>query len=285
MIDVGHLVGPRELWVPGFASNNTSEWRTLPIPRGAQMLSFFLVGAGGGGARPNAGAATAGGGGGGSGAVMNITIPASVLPKSLFISVAAGGVGATSNNSNGGSPANTWLSCFSPTTDEDAICLAQSGTGGLAAGTGGNAGAISSIATIDMASLGNWFSIAGIAGSNGNTGAGSSQLIAVSMFNSGGAGGAGSNGGTGGSQTSASAIYPTISGGATGGGNGVSGYLVNRPLICVGGTGGGGNNAGGGGNGGDGGGYGSGGAGGGNGTTTSGNGGNGAPGLLIMRWW
>ena len=281
MIDVGHLVGPRELWVPGFASNNTSEWRTLPIPRGAQMLSFFLVGGGDGGRRPAAGAAAIGGNGGASGMVVSATIPASALPKCLYISIPAGGLGATTNNTAGGLAVVAYVA-ISPQTpapsDNLILTTGQNSTSGSAA-------SVPTIAAMDMASLGVWQTYAGQSGGGGTTTNGASVSVATSMFCSAGAGGGGSSGGTGGSQTSSSELYPTITGPAAGANNGADGIFIRRPFISIGGCGGGGNNAGAGGNGGNAAGYGAGGGGGGNGTTTSGNGGNGAPGLLIMRWW
>lgn len=287
MIDARHLVGPNEIWFTGWASNNTSEWRPIYIPKEANFLYFRIIAGGGGGARPNAAAATSGGGGGGASGVTHITMPASILPKVIYASIGLGGLGATANNTAGANGIASYLSCMPSTNDEDVIILASPGNGGAAAGTAGTAGAIAAIANMDMATHGIWYAIAGVAGAAGAATNGSAVTAIVSTFITGGAGGGGSSAGTGGNITSASGLYPTLSGGASGDNPGANGIWMPRPFICLGGAGGGGIAAAGTGanRGGNGGGFGSGGGGGGNATTTSGNGGNGAPGQLLMRWW
>lgn len=288
MIDVGHLVGPRELWVPGWATDTTTQWRCLPMPRGALFVQFTVIAGGGGGGRPNSTGATgvSGAGGGSTSGITTGVFAASVLPKCLYASIGAGGAGAIANNTNGGAGVNSYLSCLPSTSGENVFLLATGGSAGAAAGAGGGAPSAAAIANMDAASLGQFYAVGGQAGGTGVAiGTAGTIAIATSLFCSAGGGGSGSTGGTGGGQISSSGLYPTTSGGGNGGGAGENGYIVNRPMVFVGGAGGGGFNGGTGGSAGHAGGYGSGGGGGGNGTTGSGNGGNGAPGLLIMRWW
>lgn len=289
MIDAPHFSPlPNEIWIPGWApANSLTAFKKLHIPKAANMLWFTAIGAGGSGGMPGVGAAAVGAGGGQAGGVTHLIVSASVLPKVLYVLAGVGAVGATSPGA-GVFGTITYLSCQPLTNDEDCICRADGGQYGAGTGAGGSTGVAASIANMDMATQGTWIASAGQAGGAGTTTNGTAIAVATSLFISAGAGGGGSSGGTGGNQTSASALYPTISGGATGDNPGGNGIILNRPLICIGGAGGGGiNGAGSGANrGGNGGGYGSGGGGGGNAASgVSGNGGNGAPGLLIMRWW
>ena len=290
MIDVGHLVGPRELWVPGWATDTTTQWRCLPMPRGASFVQFTIIAGGGGGARQTNGNTTGGAGGGTSG-VTFITIPKTHLPAQIYATIGAGGLGSTSSGVAGATGTASYLSCVPSTNDEDVVIYANGGGGG-SAGTAGAAGAIAVIASMDMATLGTWQAFAGQAGGAGTTLSGNDVNIAVSLFMSAGAAGGGAGGAStgnfGGDQVSSSELYPSLVAPNPPGGVGPDGIFINRPFLSIGGCGGGGSTASGGGvggPGGNGGGYGSGGGGGGAGSTTSGNGGNGAPGLLIMRWW
>lgn len=268
----------------GVSSQASAFFQRIETPKQANFVWFTAIGPGGGGGRPTAGAGTTGAGGGGSGAVTHAVFMARDLPKTLYALVYTGGLGATANGTNGGGAGlSTWVTTNNSLATQDALVYAIGGGGGTAAGGGGIAGTASGIGSMRLASLALWLNAtAGQAGAGGTISAGNSVQICVSNFCSAGAGGGGSaSDNNGGGQTSSSVLYPSIPASVVG----QSGFIVQRPFICIGGAGGGGTTGATGNPGGNGGGYGSGGGGGGNGVTTSGNGGDGGAGLVIMRWW
>ena len=82
-----------------------NDWRTWVKPRGKQLISFIIWGAGGGGGggfTAAAGAQKGGGGGGGAGAIGRMAnVPAFMLPDILYIQCGAGGAGSTGSGANG----------------------------------------------------------------------------------------------------------------------------------------------------------------------------------------
>lgn len=285
MIDIGHLPAKiRQKIYVGTEVSGTPPIQ-IDIPLEATFVFFSVIGGGGGGGRPNPAAATSGGGGGGAGPVTHGLFLAKELPRKLYANISRRGAGATTSNTNGGNGLGTYLSAIYSTTPNarDVFLMSRGGSGGNAAGGGGAGGAASTIADMALASSALWVvSGVGQAGANSSATNGGSISIATSTFCSGGAAGGGSTGGNGGGQTSASALYPSL---PTSAGAGLSGYIIERPFICIGGCGGRGTNGATGSAGGNGAYIGAGGGGGGNGTTTSGNGGNGGSGAIIMRWW
>jgi hypothetical protein len=277
---------PRQLVYVGGRSANLMPL-TIQIPKEAQFVWFTVIGAGGGGARPTAGAAASGGGGGASGGVTHGLFMATDLPRVLYPGIQNISVGGTSNGSNGNSGATTFISIvpsISPAA-RDTLLVARGGSGGQASGAGGTAASAAPIGDMSLATLALWLNtVAGQAGGAGAIGNGANVNIVVSNFCSGGGGGAGSNvaSSTGGRQVSSSALYPSLAASAS---DGLGGYIVQCPFICIGGCGGGGTSGATGFNGGNAAYIGAGGGGGGNGVTTSGNGGTGGAGAIIMRWW
>lgn len=261
------------------------------VPQNATFLYFMLVGAGAGGGRPTAGAATSGAGGGGSGAITTALIPTMLLPKSLWVFVPSVSLGGASNGADGSQAGDTEVYLYAlPTGGAVAtgniLLKGQSGSGGLAVGTGGAAGSAMNATNAKWSTLGLLKSQAGVAGGAGAVGAGTAVAFNALLPLTGGGGGSGSTTAAIGGGITAQAGYrgiPTILGGALGGGAGFNGMGNPKPWGGCGGTGGGSiAGAGVGGAGGNAGWYGCGGGGGGNAQTTSGNGGNGGPGYCLI---
>lgn len=227
-------------------------WQTWTKPRGVTMCHIFLLGQGGGGGTGVIGAnsVSAGGGGGGSGGQTSVTIPAFMLPDTLFIST-----GATAS----GNGAASYVSISPNTTANHTVAIANGGGGGgnASAGTGGAAGSAGSIATVGTMPLGWSFANLALAGQAGIIGGaavagGALTLPVTGLLVTGGTGGgglpaaaaAGTNGGAFtvpaapsqfppqiGGQGSATATNP-----ADNGSNGWTG--MNKLLYSYGGTGG-----------------------------------------------
>lgn len=258
----------------------------IQVPKDARFVFFTIIGGGGGGARPTAGAAASGGGGGGVGGITHGLFMAKELPPKLYGYISRRGSGGTTNGANGGNGLGVSLSPIGGTSapnSRDVLLFASGGGGGKASGTAGAAGAVATISSMGLVSSSLWLNAtAGQAGAAGTVSAGNSVQICVSNFCSGGAGGGGSaSDNNGGGQTSSSVLYPSIPASVVG----ISGFIVQRPFICIGGGGGGGTTGATGNPGGNAAYIGAGGGGGGNGVTTSGNGGDGGSGAIIMRWW
>lgn len=276
--------------IAGGGHSGIDQTYVYQVPQNSTFLYVFLVGGGSGGGRPNAAPTTSGAGGGGSGAITKGILLTALLPKTLLVQVGRGGVGATTNGTNGTAGGSTGIFGYALPTGAVAvgnvILTALGGGAGGSAGAGGAAGAAFTTASGRWAgALANWTSQVGIVGGAGSTGSGSSVTILASLPLTGGGGGAGSTVSTSGGNITAQAGYTQqvlIAGGSTGN-SGFNGQGTNRPWSGTGGSGGGSiAGAGTGGNGGHAGWYGCGGGGGGNAQTTSGNGGNGGGGYALI---
>ena len=291
----------------------SGSFQTWNVPEYATFLHFTVIGGGAGGGSgyytSNAANTSGGGGGGAPGGLVAVSIPAFLLPKTLYLQVGFGGKGAPGqtvigNGITGGVGEISYV-CLYPEINPGSTLIQSSNTtpggGGGGSGAGGTAGTAITIA--DTTNL-KWLGIVGntvaqtaaTAGGLSNTAA--TSITYAGLLTGGGGGGGTRNtslGGNGGgiimnSITSSATI--TINGGtgnATTGGDstiGSDGYFSWKPFISIGGSGGGGQ--GGttitlpgkpGGNGA----YGSGGGGGGAGRyINSGAGGNGGDGLIII---
>ena len=276
-------------------------------PKGINFVYGMLIGAGsGGGGGYSFGVGTAGGGGGGGtpGAILQFLQPAYLVPDTLFVSVAEGGLGGAAATA-GGFPNVTGL--FYGNMGNQAAASrtyyafpnsAQSGTQSGrtgAVGAGGNGGtvltAIAQTLMPGIVGFSNFIQPTPLAGFAGGFAAAGTNAAYVGRV-AGGAGGGGVSAGVayaGGNviapSTSANSIWNrNLSGGANTGVAGEDGISLFTPtLFSLPGAGGGANASGVGGRGGDGG-IGCGGGGGGAGTT-GGGGGNGGDGLIMLVCW
>jgi hypothetical protein len=294
---------------------NSGSFQTWNKPAGVSMVHFVVIGGGGGGGSGYYSSsittlAKSGGSGGAPGGLVCGSIPAILLPNTLYLQVGAGGAGGTAVNSpnpsvgNSGSSGGISYVCLYPEINSGSILLQSSqtvaggGVGGQLASTTG----LSTNPTIANSNDLKWIALTGNTVSQTAGGAGVSNnnapaSIAYAGLLTGGAGGAGhsingNNGGVGGNITFSSlsawktlTVASGIAGTAAGvvPGNGNVGYSILNPLIFCGGSGGGGaaaaNRVGGEGGGG---GIGCGGGGGGFGTLISGAGGSGGEGIIII---
>jgi hypothetical protein len=290
-------------WIFNNPSNPNTQWdQFFDIPRWANLLQFLVIGAGsgGGGGSTQANSTQKGGGAGGQpGGAFKLTIPASILPSRLYISIGQGGAGgaAGATGQTGGSGNPTFISLDQSAAFLDTLIASTTTATGS---TGGGPASGGSVGTLGAFALtGGFFShygseviVASLAGANGPTSGNGSSVAFSSGITCGGAAGGGCTtgnaAGNGGSITFAtSTLFPTSLSGGTGvvgtgaGNNGADGYALMRPMFFTGGAGGGGTTNGQGGNGGNGGpGCGGGGGGAGNPAGSGGNGGN----ALIMIW-
>ena len=287
----------------GSVSGSFQAWN---VPEYASFVHFTVIGGGGGGGGGGvlSGASRKGAGGGAPGGMVAVSIPAILLPKTLYLQIGFGGqgggrataVGAAAPNGNNGEISYV---CLYPeinpgsTLIQSSETVAGGGNGATTAGTSVPAGTAITIANTNnlkwLGIVGN--TVAQTAGGIGSTNAPGSVTYAGLL--TGGAGGAG-NGVAGGSivMTSINSyVTATIAGGDTAGNPGSVGYFSWKPFIATGGAGGGASANGNvwGGSGGDGA-YGCGGGGAGTctnnvslpGTGTGGYGGNGGNGLIII---
>jgi len=285
----------------GSVSGSFQAWN---VPEYASFLHFTVIGGGAGGGGGIGGVSQAagrfGGGGGAPGGLVAVSIPAILLPKTLYLQVGYGGTPGTGSNSqavSGQSGQSGTISyvCLYPEINPGSVIIQSSNT--APGGGTGNETAGSVITLADSLNL-KWLGIVGntvaqLGASAGGLGNGGS--VTYTGLLTGGAGGAGKSGGavngsTGGSVTMASInayVTTAINGGSAGvgaaGGNGSNGYFSWKPFIATGGAGGGGgaigaNNGGNGGKGA----YGCGGGGGGAAGNIGGTGGPGGDGLIII---
>lgn len=265
--------------------NAAGTWTPFVIPTGAAYLSIYGLGPGGNGGNGftrAAAAAGGGGGGGGAGGRFAMTIPVFALPETIFINPGLAGV------------ADTYV-CASPSTTAGFII--GRGTAGGAGGNGtgaavGAAGAagiaptsVNSGPYSGFGAIGYEPGIVGGAGGAVAGGAGSPGAWGTvrSPVSGGGGGGGTTSANFAGGAVTGIGLVPTLAGGLAGSNDGNAGFIIERPLSFMGGSGGGSNNTGPGGNGGKGA-PGCGGGGGGAGTTggTGGRGGNGIVFITIL---
>lgn len=283
-------------------------------PTGIDFVYGLLIGGGGGGGGGSSGGA---GGGGAPGNLVQFIVPAVVVPDTLWVTVAPGGLGGAGSAAGatagavsripGGrinytglwyeSTANYVAAYQAGSSTTFAYAENGNGGGGGAAGAPGLGGtAAGGISFNNGALLGlTDFGVVNTAGFGAGGAGGFSAATTDIAWNSltGGGGGGGRSGGAriGGAVTITNTgpwiPYQSTFGvaGAIGGGAGGTGASFFQPtLFFSGGAGGGANDAGPGGNGGNGG-IGCGGGGGGAGSTVGGRGGDGGPGLVVLVCW
>jgi hypothetical protein len=279
MLDLSNITSQQQQTYTFYATGN---WQTWNKPRNAKFIEIFCLGGGGGGATgsSNTGNASGGNGGTASGYVRGL-IPAFLLPDTLYILVGKGGLGSTTNISNGTGGGISYVGLQPSTSEQTLICKSMTNVSTT------NAPTVSVVSLSAFGNLGLFTAIAGL----GFVGAGANTTALASSLVTSGAGGGSKTSttfNTGGNILPASAILTSqVNGGQLSGGNGDSGYGTLQPFCGTGGAGGAGRlgTTGQGGNGGDGW-YGCGGGGAGansnNPTSTSGKGGNGGDGLVII---
>ena len=231
--------------------------QTWEKPRNAKLLIITCIGAGGGGGAGGGSLTTTsqiiGGGGGGAGAITTLTIPANLLPDTLYVQVGTGGQGGilqtNGTGSNGSTGGNTFV-CLDPNatvnTSQYLINRAAGGgggQGGSAVNTGGGPGGAGVGTTNNNSiflSLGLFVGTTGIVGGTGNLTNGSSVTAYTTTMLTSGAGGGGRDSSntpySGGSVVSNVPFMPSIRGGIVGNINASSGTYINTPILC--GTGG-----------------------------------------------
>lgn len=226
-------------------------WVGYDIPPGATMLDILCIAPGGDGGDGVVGAAStaAGGGGGGSGGQTHVVIPASLLPRRIFVSVPAGT----------GTSGFACQVCIWPENIANyRIAFANGGSAGgnaagAVAGAAGGAGGVATAANMPLGFLGIVTALAGQAGIiGGTTVAGAALTLPVTgLVVTGGTGGGGlpaaaTAGTNGGAFIVPGIFFPPQPGGigallATDpGGRGSNGFNgVNGLFYNYGGTGGG----------------------------------------------
>lgn len=235
----------------------SGSFKAWSVPEHAAFLHFTVIGGGGGGGGGGvlSGASRKGAGGGAPGGMVAVSIPAILLPKTLYLQVGFGGqgggrataVGVAAPNGNNGEISYV---CLYPEINPGSTLIQSSetaaggGTGATTAGTSVPPGTAITIANTNnlkwLGIVGN--TVAQTAGGIGSTIAPGSVTYAGLL--TGGAGGAGfSTGIVGGSivMTSINSyVTTTIAGGDTAGNPGSVGYFSWKPFIATGGGGGGG---------------------------------------------
>jgi hypothetical protein len=288
-------------------NGNGGAWETWTKPNDAMLIHILCIGGGGGGGsgRLDSGANIKfGGGGGGSSTVTSMYVPAFLIPDTLYVQVGLGGAGGVAQTVNatdgntGGAGGKSYVALYPDATLVGNLLLssgnsnAGGGVGGTA--TSGSAGASGTALTVSSTApfylgLGQFTSITGVAASSASTGGSAPTAITISSILCGGAAGGSISGGNarlnGGSINSPSTLIPYLTSlsGALAGGVSNNGYVVKKPLMFVGGTGGAPTVSGAGASSGGKGANGCGGGGGGaSAGTTSGAGGNGGDGIVII---
>jgi hypothetical protein len=294
MLDLNHLPKTGNGNIDYFYNTGgTSSWVTWEKPKGIGTIVITCIGSGGGGRSGYVGSlgSNGGGAGGGSGGFTRAIIPAIFLPDVLYVTVGKGGAGgaaATSSSNLGTAGTASYVSIAPSSNSIYLVCYASGGGTTAITNSGTNAGGIGGLVATQanclMSGLGQFFALAGQAGTNGESATPTSVTYPITgLLLSGGGAGCGFSAG---STVGASVIAPTQAsfslittrtGGSTGI-DGVDGLSILQPLMSIGGAGGGR----GGGRGGNGG-FGSGGGGGGGNVSPSGAGGNGGDGLVIIQ--
>ncbi len=294
MLDVFNLVNESAMNIQKFYATDATSWQVWTKPRNATIVFMICIGGGGGGScGGNVPGERYGGAGGGSGGISRLTVPAIIIPDTLFVQPGIGGAGTTIIATTGGTGGISYVSVM-PDSNTANLFLASS-TAGAGGGTGapsgvtgrvseGAGGTVALITATPFALMGKWTANAGGAGNTGGTYITAETGFDTKMINNciltGGSGG-GSGTFAGGSITT-SGQFPALNPGSTGDA-GSSGWILEKPFSTTGGVGGGGNTGGTGGDGGNAA-IGSGGGGGGSGIA-SGVGGNGGSGLVIIATW
>jgi hypothetical protein len=243
-------------------------WQTWTKPNDAMLIHILCIGGGGGGGSGKKDSSVInrfGGGGGGSAAVTSMFVPAFLIPDTLYVQVALGGVGGaaqtinTVNGNNGTASGTSYVALYPSYTGTEYGNLLLSAIGGfgggggfnVGSGRGGDGGTSTSVGATSpfYLGLGQFTSTVGQAGSSSSSTAAPTALTISGITSGGSAGGAisGLNAEfAGGAINSPSALIPyltSLAGGAVSASftsitN--SGYAVKKPLMWVGGAGSGG---------------------------------------------
>jgi hypothetical protein len=238
------------------------------VPEYATFLHFTVIGGGGGGGAGYYRSFTtsgSGGGGGAPGGMVAVSIPAILLPKTLYLQVGYGGLGgaaATTDPQIGNSGSNGTISyvCLYPEINAGSVLIQSSNTapGGGAGGGINTTSATGTAITIADTTNMKWLGIVGntVAQTAGGTGAAGSTAningTAVTYVGllTGGAGGGNmrsgsAGGGTGGTINMTnilSYIAVAVNGGSafntTEACKGSNGFFSWKPFIATGGAGG-----------------------------------------------
>jgi hypothetical protein len=246
------------------ASTSTSgSFQAWNVPEHAAFLHFTVIGGGGGGGGGNGGAAAAsgraGGAGGAAGGIVAVSIPAILLPKTLYLQVGFGGSPGTGSNSQAvtaqaGNSGTISYVCLYPEINAGSVLIQSSNT--APGGGGGGLGAASTGTAITLADTTNlkWLGIVGntvaqTVAANSNTTTTPTSVTYAGLLTGGGAGGTkpanqAGTAGAGITMTSINSyITTTIAGGAGSsvgaGGEGSNGFFSWKPFISTGGAGGG----------------------------------------------
>ncbi len=238
------------------------------VPEYATFLHFTVIGGGGGGGAgyySSSLTSGSGGGGGAPGGMVAVSIPAMLLPKTLYLQVGHGGLGgaaATTDPQVGNSGSNGTISyvCLYPEINSGSVLIQSSMTnagGGAGGGTNTTSGAGVTPTAADVNAL-RWLGIPGttVAQTGGSTGAAGSTAntngtgITYAGLLTGGAGGgnmrsSSPGGGTGGTINMTnilSYIAVAVNGGTafntTEACKGSNGFFSWKPFIATGGAGG-----------------------------------------------
>lgn len=255
------------LFYANASSSISGSFQAWNVPEYASFIHFTVIGGGGGGGSGyflgGINGNVYGGGGGAPGGIVAVSIPALLLPKTLYLQVGLGGNGgaAVSSAGNGINGTDGCISyvCLYPEINPGSVLIQSSNTapGGGGAGTSPSGLAGTAITIADTANL-KWLGIVGntvaqtaaSAGAISNTTA--TAVTYAGLLTGGGGGGGTRNTGLGGAGASIimtsinNFVTTTIAGGA---GNtlttsdstaGSSGYFSWKPFIATGGAGGGG---------------------------------------------
>jgi hypothetical protein len=272
--------------------NYTGTWQTWTKPRGITMIHILAIGGGGGGGNGYTGVTSTirgGGSGGSAGGQIMVLGVASLLPDLLYVNVGAGSAGAASGASEAANGGETYVS-FYPSSVYVWIAAAGGDGGDPGTSSGGGAGPPGASASVAGPPL--MMSTAVSSSSNAGAVGGTNGTLGVISFNSqismpgnGGGGAFSTNADQAGGSIASYLPFlaANVSGGTTPGGAGSNGFAIAKPMLFLGGAGGGSYAAGTGGAGGNGA-TGCGGGGGGGGLT-GGAGGNGGNGLVVITCW
>lgn len=188
------------------------------IPPEARMIYILACSGGAGGSAGTTNATT--GAGGSSGTITRWYGPTAFLPATLYLRVGSGGKGGSTSGGAGvaGGISNVTIS---PTASIEHTLVTTTASGGGSGATGGSGGAAATLTNMRMATLGQWFSLGGQAGTN--AGANAVTFGATGLIVTGGTG-AGSGGSASGALNHPSgSSFTSTAGTANGAGSGFPG--------------------------------------------------------------
>jgi hypothetical protein len=207
----------------------TTEWHTWTNPRKEYNNAIILAAGGGGSGGIYDQGGSSGNGAGGAGGFGHIYCPLSLLPDTLYIQVALGGLGVSGARSAGRTGGTTYISMY-PSISTANLLIA-------CAGGGGGADANSAIAGGGAVTIHNTFGIAqGYTGGSGGAWALGYAAFGGSSLPTTGSpiyGGSGSGYVGGGDMISVSSLYPTF----TWPQGNRNGSVIQKPFTVFGGYG------------------------------------------------